>query len=103
LPSTVEQLHRELSPRGLSVVAVNIQESQATVAAWIREKKVTMPILLDTGGDVTREYGVIATPTSFLIDQQGRLIGRMVGPRDWTSSTARALLEGVLTLKTSRR
>ena len=74
MPSTVEQLHRDLSGRGLSVVAVNIQEPQSTAATWAREKKVTIPILLDADGEVTRQYGVIATPTSFLIDRQGRLL-----------------------------
>jgi alkyl hydroperoxide reductase subunit AhpC len=80
LPSTVEQLHRDLSGRGLSVLAINIQESQSTVAAWAREKSVTIPILLDTDGEVTRRYGVIATPTAFLVDLEGRLLGRTVGP-----------------------
>ena len=97
MPSTVEPLHRELSPRGLSVVAVNIQESRSTVAAWAREQKFTIPILLDTDGEVTREYGVIATPTSFLIDREGRLLGRMVGPRDWASSPGKALFASLLT------
>ena len=96
MPSTVEQLHRDLSPRGLSVVAVDIQESQSTVAAWAREKKVTVPILLDTEGEATRQYGVIATPTSFLIDRQGRLLGCMVGPRDWASPPERALIASLL-------
>ena len=96
MPSTVEQLHRDLSPRGLSVVAVNIQESQSTVAGWARERKVTIPILLDTDGEATRQYGVIATPTSFLIDRQGRLLGRMVGPRDLASPPGKALLASLL-------
>ena len=96
MPSTVEQLHRDLSPRGLSIVAVDIQEGQSTVAAWAREKKVTVPILLDTDGEVTRQYSVIATPTSFLIDRQGRLLGRMVGPRDWASPPGKALFASLL-------
>jgi alkyl hydroperoxide reductase subunit AhpC len=96
LPSTVEQLHRDFASRGLSVLAVNIQESQSTVAAWAREKKVTIPILLDADGEVTRRYDVIATPTAFLIDRQGRLVGRVVGPRDWGSPAGKTLIAGVL-------
>jgi alkyl hydroperoxide reductase subunit AhpC len=95
-------LHRELSGRGLSVLAVNIQESQSTVAAWVREKKVTIPIALDADGDVTRQYGVIATPTAFLIDREGRLVGRVVGPRDWSSAAGRALLAGLLATSAAR-
>jgi peroxiredoxin len=95
-------LHRELSGRGLSVLAVNIQESQSTVAAWVSEKKLTMPIVLDTDGEVTQLYGVIATPTAFLIDREGRLVGRVVGPRDWSSPAGRAVLAGLLDTSATR-
>jgi len=96
LPSSIEQLHRDLAARGLSVLAVNIQESASTVAAWARERRVTVPILLDPDGEVTRQYGVIATPTAFLIDREGRLLGRAVGPRDWASPEGKALSVGLL-------
>jgi alkyl hydroperoxide reductase subunit AhpC len=102
LPSTVEQLHRDLSGRGLSVIAINIQEGQSTVAAWTRERRVTIPILLDTDGEVTRQYSVIATPTAFLIDREGRLLGRVVGPRDWASPAGKALMMGLLTAPPGR-
>ncbi len=102
MPSTVEQLHRDLAGRGLSVLAVNIQESQATVAAWAQEKKVTIPILLDADGQVTKRYGVIATPTVFLVDREGRLLGRAVGPRDWGSPAGKGLIAGLLTTPAGR-
>jgi alkyl hydroperoxide reductase subunit AhpC len=93
-------LHQDPSLRGLTIIAVNIEESRSTVASWIREKKVTIPILLDADGDVTRRYSVIATPTAFLIDRQGRVLGRVVGPRDWASPAGKALIAGLLTTPT---
>ena len=95
-------MHRELSGHGLSVLAVNIQESPSTVSAWAREKQVAIPILLDADGGVTRQYGVIATPTAFLIDRQGRLVGRVVGPRDWSSPAGRAVIAGLLATSAPR-
>ena len=59
-------------------------------------------ILLDTDGEVTRQYSVIATPTAFLIDREGRLLGRVVGPRDWASSAGKALMAGLLTAPSGR-
>jgi len=81
-------------------MAVNIQESRSTVASWIKEKKVTIPILLDADGDVTKRYSVIATPTAFLIDREGRVLGRVVGPRDWASPAGKALIAGLLNMPT---
>jgi alkyl hydroperoxide reductase subunit AhpC len=102
LPSTVEQLHRDTSRRGLSVLAVNLQEDSSTVAAWVRERHVTIPILLDADGEVSKRYGVIATPTAVLIDRQGRLRGRVVGPRDWSSPAGKALIAGLLSAPACR-
>lgn len=102
MPSTVERLHRDLFARGLSILAVNIQERQPTVAAWVREQKLTLPVALDADGDVTRRYGVIATPTVFLIDREGRLLGRVVGPRDWGSPEGKALISGLLGISARR-
>ena len=102
MPSTVEPLHREASPRGLSILAVNLQEGRSTVAAWAGESNVTIPILLDTDGDVSTRYGVIATPTVVLIDRQGRLLGRVVGPRDWSSPAGKALIAGLLSAPAGR-
>jgi peroxiredoxin len=96
LPSTVRQLEREFSGRGLSIVAVNIEEDRATVAAWVAKHKVTVPVLLDRGGAVTGKYGVIATPTAFLVNRNGRLLGRSIGPRDWGSPEAKAALSALL-------
>jgi peroxiredoxin len=97
LPSTVEQVHRDLGGRGLSVLAINIRESRSTVATWVRQHKVTTPILLDLDGQVTQQYGVVATPTTFLVDREGRLVGRVVGSRDWSSPSARGVLSALLT------
>ena len=86
----------------MSVIAINIQEGQSTVAGWVREKKVTVPILLDTDGEVIRQYAVIATPTALLIDREGRQLGRVVGPRDWASPAGKALMVGLLTAPPGR-
>ena len=96
MPSTVEQVHKEFNQRGLTVLAVNVQEHRDQVANWVEEKNVTSPILLDADGAVARWYGVTGTPTVVLIGQQGELIGRAVGSREWTGEKGRGLFEALL-------
>lgn len=83
LPSSMERLHRGLGPRGLTLWAINIAEPPAHVAEWVKARGLTMPILLDTDGAVTRAYRVTGTPTVILVDRDGQWLGRGVGPRDW--------------------
>jgi peroxiredoxin len=96
LPSTIEQMHREHRPRGLAVVAVNIDEPADRVAAWVQANKVTTDVVLDPGARVTTSWGVTATPTAFVLDRQHRLVAKALGPKAWTSKKGRALLEALL-------
>ncbi len=65
-----------------------------------QERGYVAPVLLDRSGDVTGKlYGVWGPPTVYLIDRQGQLVGRAVGPRDWSTPAARQLLLALLEAK----
>ena len=76
---------------------MSFRESAETVRKATQERGYVAPILLDTSGDVTGKlYGVWGPPTAYLIDRQGRLLGRIQGARDWSTDTARKLLQSLL-------
>ena len=76
---------------------MSFREDPAFVRRTVQERGYTAPVLLDRSGDVTgRSYGVWGTPTSYLVDRHGRLVGRVVGPRPWESPAARTLLLDLL-------
>jgi hypothetical protein len=76
---------------------VNFRESPDHVKKMAQERGYVAPVLLDTSGDVTgRVYGVWGPPTAYLIDRQGRLVGRIQGARDWSSPAARKLLQSLV-------
>ncbi len=93
MPSTIEQLHRERSGQRFAVVLIDVRENAERVAAWVKAKGVTPPALLDRDGAVTAAYRVTATPTVVLLDRDGKLIARAIGPQSWTSGLARQLLD----------
>ena len=76
---------------------MNFRESADLVKKMTQERGYVAPVLLDTSGDVTgRVYGVWGPPTAYLIDRQGRLVGRIQGARDWSSTAARKLLQSLV-------
>lgn len=96
MPS-VDRLYRELRDQGLEVLLVSFREDPELVRRTVRERGYGAPVLLDRSGEVTgRRYGVWGTPTSYLIDREGRLVGRIVGPRPWEGPAARQLLLDLL-------
>lgn len=96
MPSTIEQVQKEFGPKGLGILLINIQESRDTAARWVKEKGITPRVLLDLDGSVTAAYRVTGTPTVVLIGRDGKLVGRAIGTRGWTSDAGRALLNALL-------
>ena len=55
------------------------------------------PVLVDQSGEVSGPgYRVWGPPTIFIVDRQGRLIGRAVGARSWDSQKGRQFMEALL-------
>ena len=93
----VNQLYTELKDQGLEVLLVNFREDPTHVRKVARERRYVAPVLLDRSGEVTgRLYGVWGPPTAYFIDREGRLIGRVAGPRDWSGAAARAFIQALL-------
>ena len=91
MPSDIEQIQRRYGDR-LAVLAISIQEDRDTVARWTRDKRLSFTILLDPSGAVTRDYEVTATPTVFVLSRDGKLVGKALGNKAWTSAPGHAVL-----------
>ena len=99
MPS-VNALYRDFKAQGLEVLLIAFRESAAEVRRVAKERGYAAPVLLDAGGDVTgRLYGVWGPPTVYLVDREGRLVGRAAGPRKWDSPAARTLVQELLAAK----
>jgi thiol-disulfide isomerase/thioredoxin len=92
----LEGLHREFGWRGLAVIGINAREDKQAVARYAMELRLTFPLVHDQTGKNNRLYGVIGLPTSFVLGRDGRAVAFGVGPRQWGSPPARALVEALL-------
>jgi thiol-disulfide isomerase/thioredoxin len=92
VPSMV-RLYKELKNQGLTILAVNNQEPLEQVSAFVEEMGMGFPVLLDSTGKVGSIYGIRAIPTTYIIDPQGAIRGRMVGTRDWYSPEIITIVE----------
>lgn len=66
--------------QGLVVLAVNQREDPAVVAAFMRERQLTFPALLDANGSVGAAYQASALPSSFFIGRDGMVRAVYRGP-----------------------
>lgn len=92
MPS-MEKLHQRFKDKDFIMVAINLQESAARVKQFYEEYKLTFTALLDITGDVGAALGIRSIPTTFILDKNGRIIGKALGPREWESKKSIALFE----------
>jgi cytochrome c biogenesis protein CcmG, thiol:disulfide interchange protein DsbE len=92
----LERLHRELAPRGLAVVGINAREDREAVRRYARDLDLTFSLLLDPDGKINAAYGVVGLPTTFVVGRDGRAVALAIGPREWASPPARAIIDALL-------
>jgi thiol-disulfide isomerase/thioredoxin len=72
------------------ILGVNLQEEPDWVKEFTSSLGLTYPILLDKDGSVTgRQYQVSGMPASILIDRQGIIVYRHIGPMSGDFLTAK--------------
>ena len=82
---SLERLHEALHGHGFELLGVSIDApgAEAEIREFQQEFGLGFPILVDPEKAAYRAYGATGVPESFLIDAEGRLIERFIGPRNW--------------------
>lgn len=91
----IARLHEELSARGLVVVSISLDQDPRAVERFLRRQKLPWPQLVlgpAARNPVAMLYNVMSTPTTMLIDRQGRIAARNV-PGESLRAEALKLLE----------
>ena len=79
-PSCVEEIpqlrniYEKYSNDKLQLVAVNVQESQKDVQAFIKDKGIPYMVLLDKDGSVAARYDVAGLPASVFLAKGGEIL-----------------------------
>ena len=97
MPS-LEALWRRYRDRGLIVVGVSVDRGapKALLEPYVRNLKLTFPILLDPDSKTSDRWRVTALPATFLVRPGGEVAGMAMGAREWNSDEMRALVERLL-------
>jgi len=78
----MNELQQEHADDGLVVVAVNVDQERALADAFLKKVPAKFQVEYDQAGNLARQFGVQAMPTSFLIDRQGNIRIRHAGFRE---------------------
>jgi len=95
--SQIEALWEQYRNHGFTVLAVNVDRGNISgIRDFIRQRNLSFPSVLDPDGTVRNTYGVRALPTTYLIGRDGKIIGRIIGERDWSGDSSAQLIRTLL-------
>ena len=89
MPDMVK-MYQALEPKGLAYVGIAMDyDNPAYVKNYVADQALPFPIAWDSTGQLSKQFGnIIGTPTTFIIDKQGKIIKRYVGIPDWAEMYA---------------
>ena len=84
MPSIVAT-HQKYQGQGFETVAVAMEyDPPAWVLNFAQSRQLPFKVALDNTGDIAKQWGdVKLTPTTYLVDKQGRIVKRYVGEPDF--------------------
>lgn len=95
MPS-LARLQQQLDPERFRVVTVTADMHPQGIKQFLAQLGIGLPVLFDEDQEVSRMFMVRGLPTTVLIAQDGRPIGRAVGPRAWDSQDAVVVMQHIL-------
>ena len=84
MPS-IQLVNYERQGKDVTILTVDIigsrpTETPATLADFMQKNQYTFPVVLDVNQKVTKSYLVVSIPTTFLIDKDGIIRYKRLGP-----------------------
>jgi len=81
----MQKFYEENKEDGIEILAVNLTDmdnGKKSIESFVKDYELTFEIPLDQKGVIGRQYQAFTIPTSYLIDTNGIISNKVVGPMD---------------------
>ena len=96
----MNSMQEKYADDGLVIIGVNLDAVDADAQAFLRKTPADFQIINDPEGALAREHDVVAMPTSYIFDRDGKLVTRHLGFKVKRQDEYEALLVETLNKKT---
>jgi len=78
----LESLYTAYGRKGLVPCSIDVGEGPSSALSYLRDLKISYPVLLDPQSLTVRPFGLSGVPTFYFLDRQGALRLRVLGEAD---------------------
>ena len=85
MPS-MEKLYQRFREYDFEMLTISVDKDLSLISPFIKEYNLSFPVLLDPDSKVAkRDYKTTGVPETFVIDKNGIIVHKAMGPRDWAN------------------
>jgi peroxiredoxin len=95
MPS-LEEFQRRLAPSGVVVLGVSVDKSDRAYREFLGKAKVSFLTARDPSAEISGEYGTFKYPETYVIDANGRVVQKHIGPEVWTDENLIQQIQALL-------
>jgi cytochrome c biogenesis protein CcmG/thiol:disulfide interchange protein DsbE len=96
---SLNRLQQDISAKGGVVLGVSVDEDKQAYEKFLVDNHVVFPTYRDATKKSAADYGTSMFPETYLIDREGRLARKIVGPQDWQSPEVMGSIDVLLNQK----
>lgn len=85
-----------LKENNVQMLAINYGEDSSTVLDFLQQTPIEFTVLLDTDNRISKAWDIKVMPTTLILNSRGKIIERVLGPREWDSP---AMIERIKQVK----
>jgi cytochrome c biogenesis protein CcmG/thiol:disulfide interchange protein DsbE len=85
MPSLI-QMQQRMKDKGVTVLAISVDDDEDNYRKFLRDNHVNLLTVRDAGQKSNHLYGTIKFPETYIIDRNGVVRRKFVGPVDWTQA-----------------
>lgn len=96
MPS-MEKLYQRFKDEPFAMLTVSIdKEGEKQIRPYIEKFGLTFPVLIDSDSTVAKLYKTTGVPETFILNKEGVIVHKAVGPRDWSRQTVMETFEKMI-------
>ncbi len=88
-----ERLYEKMQGKPFQMLGMLFRDNPRNLIPYFKKHSVSPPTLISPSDKVPRLYGITGVPETFIIDKDGIVREKIVGPREWDSSETMAMIE----------
>ncbi len=95
----LKSLYEEYKDKDLVIIAVSLDRSSKTIKRFLEQNPAPYMVLTDQEGITAALYNIMGYPTTYLINRNGKINQKLVGPVEWTDKNVKDIIDKLISQK----